>query len=147
MATKIFVNLPVKDLRQSMNFFSQLGYTFNPQFSNEKGACLVISEDIYAMLLTTPFFESFIPGKTAADTTKTKEVLLCLSSESKEAVNNLVDKAVAAGANEFKEPQDHGFMFFRTFEDLDGHIWEIMWMDPAAAVPEVEVGQVEAVGS
>jgi predicted lactoylglutathione lyase len=138
MATKIFVNLPVKDLQQSMNFFSQLGYTFNQQFTNEKAACMVISEDIYAMLLTEPFFEGFIPGKTIADTSKTKEVLVCLSSDSKEAVNSLVDKAVAAGANEFKEPQDHGFMFLRSFEDLDGHIWEIMWMDPAAVAPQVE---------
>jgi predicted lactoylglutathione lyase len=136
MATKIFVNLPVKDLQKSMDFFAHLGYSFNQQFTNEKAACMVISEDIYAMLLVEPFFGSFIPGKTVADATKTKEVLLCLSCDSKEAVNSLVDKAVAAGGNEFKEQQDNGFMFFRSFEDLDGHVWEIMWMDPAAVVPQ-----------
>ena len=143
MATMIFVNLPVKDLQRSMNFFTQLGYTINQQFTNEKAAALVISDTIYAMLLTEPFFQGFIPGKEIADTTKTKEVLVCLSADSKEAVNNLVDKAITAGGNQFRAPEDHGFMYSRSFEDLDGHVWEVVWMDPAA----VQQGQEEAVAA
>ena len=136
MATKIFVNLPVKNLQASMDFFTQLGYTFNKQFTDEKAACLVISEDIYAMLLTEPFFQGFIPGKEIADTSKTKEALVCLSADSRDAVNALVNRAITAGANEFRQPEDHGFMYGRSFEDLDGHVWEIMWMDPAAVQPQ-----------
>lgn len=138
MATMIFVNLPVKDLQRSMDFFTQLGYSINQQFTNEKAACLVISDTIYAMLLTEPFFQGFIPGKEVADTAKAKEVLVCLSADSKDAINSLVDKAIAAGGNEFREAQDHGFMFSRCFEDLDGHVWELVWMDPAAVVPQGE---------
>ena len=138
MATQIFVNLPVKDLQRSMDFFAQLGYMFNKQFTNEKAACMVISETIYAMLLTEPFFQGFIPGKEIADTTKTKEVLIALSSDSKDAVNALTDKAIAAGGRQFREPEDHGFMYSRSFEDLDGHVWEVVWMDPAAVMPETE---------
>ena len=136
MATKIFVNLPVKDLQQSMQFFTQLGYSFNQQFTNEKAAAMVISEDIYAMLLTEPFFQGFIPGKSIADATTTKEVLIALSADSKEAVNELTEKAIAAGGRQFREPEDHGFMYSCSFEDLDGHVWEIVWMDPAAATPQ-----------
>ncbi len=130
MATSIFVNLAVKDLKKSMEFFTKLGYTFNEQFTDEKAASLVISDTIYAMLITEPFFKSFIPNNEIADTTKTKEVLLALSTDSKEKVNELVDKAIAAGAKKFREPEDHGFMFTRSFEDLDGHVWEIFWMNP-----------------
>lgn len=145
MATMIFVNLPVKDLQRSMVFFSQLGYTFNQQFTNEKAACMVISDTIYAMLLTEPFFQGFIPGKEIADTAKTKEVILCLSTDSKDAVNTIADKAIAAGGREFRESQDHGFMYYRSFEDLDGHVWEVMWMDPAAVAPqEAEVMAADA---
>lgn len=144
MATKIFVNLPVKDLQQSMDFFSNLGYTFNKQFTNEKAACMVISEDIYAMLLTEPFFKGFIPGKEISDTATAKEVLVCLSADSKDAVNTLVDKAIAGGGKQFREPEDHGFMFGRSFEDLDGHVWEIMWMDPAAVAPQEQAEPVAA---
>jgi predicted lactoylglutathione lyase len=136
MATMIFVNLPVKDLQKSMAFFAQLGYTFNKQFTDEKAACLVISETIFAMLLTESFFQQFIPGKEIADTARAKEVLVCLSTDSRDAVNNLVDKALAAGGKEFRQPDDQGFMYGRSFEDLDGHVWEIMWMDPAAVVPQ-----------
>ena len=131
MATKIFVNLPVKDLRKSIEFFTQLGYWFNQQFTDETAACMVISDDINAMLLTHKKFSQFT-NKQIADATKTTEVLTCLSCESRDAVNKLVDKALAAGATEAREPQDFGFMFGRSFNDLDGHIWEIMWMDPSA---------------
>lgn len=131
MATKIFLNLPVRDLKASMNFFQQLGYSFNPQFSDDTAACMVISEDIYAMLLTHQKFAQFTP-KPVADATKTTEVLTCLSCDSKEDVNATMDKALAAGATETREPEDYGFMFGRSFTDLDGHIWEMVWMDPAA---------------
>lgn len=130
MATKIFINLAVKDLEKSKDFFSKLGYTFNQQFTDEKAASLVISEDIYAMLITEPFFKTFIPNKEIADTGKTKEVLVALSTDSKQQVDYLADKAIAAGGKKFREPEDHGFMYARSFEDLDGHVWELVWMDP-----------------
>ncbi|WP_121353571.1 VOC family protein [Flavisolibacter nicotianae] len=144
MATKIFVNLPVKDLQTSMNFFSQLGYTFNKQFTDEKAACMVISEDIYAMLITEPFFQTFVPGKEISDTAKAKEVLVCLSADSRDAVNRHIEKVIAAGGREFRQPEDHGFMYGRSFEDPDGHVWEIMWMDPAAVVPQEAAAPVAA---
>jgi len=132
MATKIFLNLAVKDLKKSMEFFVKLGYTFNPKFTNEKAASMVISEDIYAMLLTEPFFKDFLPHKEIADTSKNSEVITCLSCESRVEVDEIMKKAVAAGATTYNAPQDHGFMYGHSFQDLDGHIWEYMWMDPAA---------------
>jgi len=129
MGTKVFVNLSVKDLDKSKEFFAKLGFTFNAQFTNKDAACMVISEENYAMLLVEPFFKTFIK-KEIADTKKSTEVLIALSSESKEDVNKMLTSALAAGAKEANEPQDHGFMFGRSFEDLDGHIWEIFWMDP-----------------
>ena len=130
MSTKIFVNLPVKDLEKLKEFFLKLGYSFNQQFTDEKAASLVISEHIYAMLITEPFFKTFIPNKEIADTAKTKEVLVALSTNSKEEVDELTNKAIAAGGRQFREPEDHGFMYARSFEDLDGHVWEVIWMDP-----------------
>ena len=129
MGTKVFVNMSVKDLDRSKEFFAKLGFTFNAQFTNKDAACMVISEENYAMLLVEPFFKTFIK-KEIADAKKSTEVLIALSSESKEDVNKMLTSALAAGAKEANEPQDHGFMFGRSFEDLDGHIWEIFWMDP-----------------
>ena len=129
MASKIFVNLPVKDLDKSKAFFGKLGYKFNAQFTDETAACMVISEDIYTMLLTEPKFKEFTK-KPIADAKKTTEVLVCLSMDSKERVNEIVDTAVKAGGSETREPMDYGFMFGRAFDDLDGHTWEIVWMDP-----------------
>ena len=129
-ARKIFVNLPVKDLDTSMTFFKALGFTFNAQFTDETAACMVISDDIYAMLLTHDKFKQFTP-KAIADATKSSEVLTCLSAESKDAVNKMADAALKAGGQKLLEPQDYGFMYLRSFQDLDGHIWEIIWMDPA----------------
>jgi len=131
MARKIFVNLPVRDLERSKAFFSALGFSFNPQFTNEQGACMVISEDIYAMLLTEPFFQTFT--KKPVSDRKSTEVLICLSCDSREEVDMLVKKAVAAGGKTPNAPQDHGFMYGHGFEDIDGHGWELMWMDMAAA--------------
>ena len=128
MNKQIFVNLPVKDLNKSKQFFSALGYTFNPQFSNENGACMIISEDsIFAMLLAEPFFKSFI-DKQIANAHEVTEVLTCLSCESRQEVDDLVAKALAAGGKAPRAPQDHGFMYAHGFEDLDGHIWELAYM-------------------
>jgi len=132
MARKIFVNLPVQDLNRSMAFFRELGFDFNPQFTNEQGACMVISDDIYAMLLTRDFFQGFT-GKPIADATKSTEVLVCLSCDSRAEVDELVRKARAAGGTVPREPQDHGFMYGHGFEDLDGHIWELAYMDMSQA--------------
>ncbi|MEJ7677841.1 MAG: VOC family protein [Segetibacter sp.] len=128
------MNLPVKDLNKSKEFFNKIGFTINPQFTDETAACVVISEDIYAMILTHAKFKEFTK-KEIADSTKTTEVLTCLSSESKDKVNEMVDKAIAAGATEARDPMDYGFMYARSFNDPDGHIWEIMWMDMNAAPP------------
>lgn len=131
MATQVFINLPVKDLEKTKSFFSQLGYSFNAQFTNENAACMVISETIYAMLLTEPFFKTFTP-KSIADAHTTKEVLICLSCESRAQVDDLVRKAIAAGGKAAPaEPIDHGFMYYHGFEDLDGHNWELAYMEPA----------------
>ncbi|MCX5390592.1 VOC family protein [Streptomyces sp. NBC_00094] len=130
----IFVNLPVKDLDASKAFFEKLGYSFNPQFSDDTAGCLVISDTIFAMLLTEEKFKTFTaPGKEISDATKATEVLVTLSAESREKVDELADAALAAGAGPAKEPMDMGFMYGRSFTDLDGHHWELFWMDPAAA--------------
>ncbi len=127
MNRMIFVNLPVQDLPRSRAFFEALGYHFDPEFSNDQGACCVISEHIHAMLLTEPFFKTFTK-KEIVDARRATEVLLCLSCESREEVDALVAKAVAAGGRTPSEPQDHGFMYSHAFEDLDGHVWELVHM-------------------
>jgi predicted lactoylglutathione lyase len=135
MARKIFVNLPIKNMEKSKAFFGALGFGFNPQFTNEQGACMVIAEDIFAMLLIEPFFQTFIK-KPISDAKKATEVLVCLSCESRADVDDLVKKALAAGGTAPNAPQDHGFMYAHGFEDLDGHIWELVWMDPNASPPQ-----------
>ncbi|WP_055535182.1 VOC family protein [Streptomyces graminilatus] len=127
----IFVNLAVSDVAASKKFFTGLGYTINPQFSNDDTACVVISDTIIAMLMSKPRYSDFTK-KEIADATKTSEVLICLSAESRAKVDELVDGALAAGATEPREAQDFGQMYGRAFDDLDGHTWEVMWMDPAA---------------
>jgi predicted lactoylglutathione lyase len=134
MSRKIFVNLPIKNMERSQAFFKSLGFSFNPQFTNEQGACMVVSDDIFVMLLVEPFFQTFTK-KPIADATKTTEVLMCLSAESRAEVDELVKKAVAAGGTSPNPPQDHGFMYGHGFTDLDGHIWELAYMDPAAVPP------------
>ncbi|TFZ05234.1 glyoxalase/bleomycin resistance/extradiol dioxygenase family protein [Ramlibacter henchirensis] len=131
MARKIFVNLPVRDLERSKAFFAALGFSFNPQFTNDKGACMVVSEDIYAMLLVEPFFQTFTK-KPVANARETTEVLVCLSCDSREEVDDLVRKALAGGGAAPNAPQDHGFMYAHGFEDPDGHVWELVWMNPSA---------------
>jgi len=134
MATQIFVNLPVKDLNKSIEFFTSLGYSFNPQFTNEQGASLVISDNIFFMLLTEPFFKSFIK-KDIADATRVAETINCISVDSREAVDEMVRKAVAAGATVPNEKQDYGWMYGHGFQDLDGHLWEFAYMD-MSSIPE-----------
>lgn len=129
MPKAIYVNLPVADLNRSMGFFEALGFSFNKQFTNDDAACLVISETIFAMLHTPDSFRRFT-SKDLSDAHTTTEVLLTLQVESKERVNELMGKALEAGGREPRAPEDHGFMFGRAFEDPDGHIWEIFWMDP-----------------
>jgi uncharacterized protein len=129
MATNIFVNLPVKDLDKTKEFFAALGYTFNPQFTDANAACMIISENIFAMLLVEPFFKGFTE-KEIVDAHKSTEVLLALSVDSRAGVDDMVNKAAAAGGTEPRAAQDHGFMYTRSFNDLDGHIWEILWMNP-----------------
>jgi predicted lactoylglutathione lyase len=129
MATKIFVNLPVKNLDQSKEFFTKLGYTFNPQFTDQTAACMVVSGDIYVMLLTHEKFKMFTPHE-ICDATKNTEVLVCLSCGNRADVDEIVRKAVDAGGTTYNEPQDHGFMYGHGFKDLDGHIWELVYMDP-----------------
>lgn len=128
METKIFVNLPVKDLEQSKQFFQKIGFSINPQFSDHTGACVVISDDIYAMILTHDKFREFTP-KAIADSTRTSEVLTALSAPSKEKVDSMMMAAIDAGGSEARPVQDLGFMYSRAFNDPDGHIWELFWMD------------------
>ena len=135
MSRKIFVNLPIKNMERTKAFFGALGFSFNPQFTNEQGACMVIADDIFAMLLVEPFFQTFTK-KPVADATKSTEVLICLSCESRADVDALVRKAIAAGGTSPNPPQDHGFMYGHGFTDLDGHVWELMYMDPNAAPPQ-----------
>jgi len=130
MAIKIFVNLPVKDLKRSMEFFGSLGFSFNKQFTDENAACLVFGEDNYAMLLREEFFKTFTT-KAIADTGKYAEVINALMLDSRAAVDEMVDKALAAGAGKYRDPEDLGFMYSRSFADPDGHLWEVGWMNPA----------------
>ena len=128
---KIFVNIPVMDLEKSKQFFSKLGFDFNPQFTDEKAACLVLGDDNFVMLLTHAFFKTFTK-KEIADATKTTETILALSVDSRERVNELVNGAMEAGAHRYMTPNDHGFMYQDSFEDLDGHQWEVFYMDVTA---------------
>lgn len=134
MPTKIFVNLPVKDLPKSIAFFTALGYSFNPQFTDETGTCMIVADDIYVMLLTETKFKVFTP-KPICDATKSTEVIIALSCENRQAVDDLMKKALAAGGSTYDEPQDLGFMYQHGYQDLDGHIWELFYMDPSTIAP------------
>ena len=134
MSREIFVNLPIADMERSRKFFGALGFSFNPQFTNDQGACMVIADNIFAMLLVKPFFRTFIDTE-IADAREMTEVLVCLSCKSREEVDELVRKAVTAGGKAHRQPQDHGFMYGHGFHDPDGHVWELVHMDPNAAPP------------
>lgn len=134
MATQIFVNLAVKDLQKTIAFYTALGYTFNAQFTDETATCMIVAENIYVMLLTEAKFKEFTP-KALCDATQATEVLVALSVDTKAGVDSLVAKAVAAGGTTYSEPKDYGFMYQHGYEDLDGHIWELFYMDPSAIPP------------
>lgn len=130
MNKQVIFNLPVKNLEKSKSFFSALGFGFNPEYSNEQAACIVVLEDcIYAMLTTEAFFKSLI-NKPVVQAKEANEVVICLSCESREEVDSLIAKAVAAGGRIPHPPEDHGFMYDQGFEDLDGHLWNLVWMAP-----------------
>ncbi|MDQ8733223.1 VOC family protein [Paenibacillus sp. LHD-38] len=130
-SSNIFVNLPVKDLNKSVAFFTKLGFEFNPQFTDENATCMIIGENIFAMLLVEDYFKTFI-DKEIADASKTAEVIVALSAESREQVNDIVNKALAADAKPYRDPVDHGFMYSWSFQDPDDHLWELVFMEPSA---------------
>ena len=134
MHDQIFVNLPIKDLPRSVRFFESLGYTFNPQFTDENATCMVLGENLFAMLLVESYFRTFT-DKDVGDAHRAKEVLLAVPVADRAAVDALVEKALAAGATEPRPAQDHGFMYQRSYDDLDGHTWEVFHMSemPPAA--------------
>ncbi|MFO0775734.1 MAG: hypothetical protein U0172_13820 [Nitrospiraceae bacterium] len=127
MARQIFVNLPVSDLQRSIAFFAKLGFAFNPQFTDDKAACMVVADDIFVMLLTNAYFKTFTP-KAICDTKTSTEVLVCLSCESRSQVEDMVRNAVAGGGTTYREPKDYGFMYQHGFQDMDGHTWEVVFM-------------------
>ncbi|HEX9678562.1 VOC family protein [Nitrososphaera sp.] len=135
MATKIFVNLPVKDLKKTIEFFTKLDFTFNSQFTDENATCMIVGGDIFVMLLVDKFFKTFTK-KEICDTAKSTEVIVALSAESREKVDQMIDKAIKAGGRESRAPQDHGWMYGRSFQDIDGHLWEIIYMDEGAVRKE-----------
>lgn len=136
MKTKIFLNLAVKDLNRAISFFNELGFLTNPKFTNDKGACIVISEDINVMILVKEFYQTFTK-KQICDSATTSEVLISLSMESREQVDEMIEKAVKAGGTDYNEAKDYGWMYQRTFFDLDGHHWEVFYMDESQIPNEV----------
>lgn len=132
MPTLMFLNLPVEDLARSVAFYEALGYSTDPNFTGDQSACVVISETIYAMLLVRPYFQTYVTTE-VADATKVTEAMFGLGVDSREAVDALVDKALAVGGSVARQPRDLGFMYNRTFLDPDGHYWDVFWMDPATA--------------
>ncbi|MBD2869316.1 VOC family protein [Paenibacillus arenilitoris] len=130
-AKQIYVNLPVKDLQESIDFFTKIGFAFNPQFTDQNATCMVIGENIFAMLLVEPFFQTFTSKEIVNARTHT-EVILAISADSREQVDEIVNNALAAGGQPSKEKQDHGFMYGWSFQDINGHLWEVTYMDESA---------------
>ncbi|MBD0378583.1 VOC family protein [Paenibacillus sedimenti] len=126
--SQTYVNLPVKDLNQTKEFFSSIGFEFNPQFSDENAACLVINDNTFVQMLLESYFQTFI-NKPVADVPSAAAGIIALSADSRAHVDELADKALSAGGKQTQEPKDHGFMYVRSFEDLNGHLWEIAYMD------------------
>ena len=135
MATQTFINLPVKNLTRSMKFFTKLGFSFNPQFTDETAACMIVSGDSYVMLLTEDKFKEFTP-KAICDASQCTEVLVCLTCESRKQVDEMVSKALEAGGTTHRAPKDCDFMYGHGFQDLDSHIWELIFMEPSAVKQE-----------
>lgn len=143
MTTQIFVNLPVKDLSRTVEFFKMLGFTFNPQFTDENATCMIINDNIFVMLLVEKFFKTFTK-KEICDTTKDTEVIIALSTESREKVDEMMQNVLEAGGKESREPQDHGWMYGRSFQDINGHLWEIIYMDEKALKNDERQGQTKS---
>ncbi|MBI5475622.1 MAG: VOC family protein [Ignavibacteriales bacterium] len=131
MATKLFVNLPVKDLKKTIAFFTKLGFTFDPKFTDENATCMIIGENIFAMLLVEKFYKTFT-DKEICDTAKSTEAILAITAESREKVDEMMNNVILAGGMEPRKLQDHGWMYGRSFQDVDGHLWEIFYMDESA---------------
>jgi predicted lactoylglutathione lyase len=130
MATQMYLNLPVKDLDKSVEFFTALGFSFNPAFTDENATCMIINDDAYVMLLVESFFKTFT-SKSIADASSTTEAIMAFSVDTREAVDQMVRTALTSGGTPSQEAQDYGFMYSHSFQDPDGHLWEVMWMDPA----------------
>jgi uncharacterized protein len=128
MTNQIFVNLPVENLGSTVEFFKKLGFSFNPQFTDENATCMIISDNIFGMLLVEKFFKTFTK-KEICDTTKDTETIIALSAQSRQKVDEMINNVIEAGGKESREPQDHGWMYGRSFEDINGHLWEIIYMD------------------
>lgn len=128
MATKVFINLPVKDLNRSVSFFTELGFSFNPQFTDENATCMIVSDTIFVMLLTEAYFKTFTK-KALSNAHESTEVLVALDANSTDEVKQIVAKANELGGTIYAEPQDHGWMYQHSFADLDGHQWEFVYMD------------------
>jgi uncharacterized protein len=135
MAMQTFINLPVKDLTKATEFFTAIGFSFDEQFTDENATRMIVSDQASVMLLVEPFFSGFVEPQEVADTSRSREVIVGLSAESREQVDELTDKALAAGAQALGEPDDQGFMYMRGFRDLDGHQWSFIYMD-MSAIPE-----------
>lgn len=131
MAKKIFVNLPVKDLKKSIDFFTKLGFTFNPQFTDDTATCMIVGENIFVMLMIEVRFKDFT-RKEISDAKKSTEVLIAIDAETRKEVDDMINNAVKAGGSVYSDPQDHGWMYIHSFADLDGHQWEIAYMDESA---------------
>ena len=138
MTRQIFVNLAVKDLNKTIEFFTKLGFKFNPQFTDENATCMIIDKDSFVMLLVEKFFKTFIPDKDICDAKKSTETLIALMAESRAKVDEMIDKVVSAGGTEYRKAQDYGWMYGRAFQDIDGHIWEIGYMDESAMPEEMK---------
>lgn len=143
MTKQIFVNLPVKDLSRTVEFFKRLGFTFNPQFTDENATCMIINDNIFVMLLVEKFFKTFTK-KEICDTAKDTEVIIALSTESREKVDEMIQNVFEAGGKESREPQDHGWMYGRSFQDINGHLWEIIYMDEKALKNNELQGQTKS---
>jgi uncharacterized protein len=138
MANEIYINLPIKNLEKSKQFYSNLGFKFNPQFSDEKSACVIIGKNIFAMLMEEDRFKTFLPGKNIIDAKKNTEALIAIDEESRAKVDEMLKNVLISGGKEFRKAQDYGWMYLRAFEDLDGHIWEVGFMDKSKMPEEMK---------
>lgn len=136
---KIFVNLAVRNLGATVEFFTRLGFTFDPRFTDERATCMIVSDEAFVMLLAEDRFRDFTK-KALCDTTTHTEAILAISADSREEVDELAELALTAGGEPANEPMDHGFMYGRSFQDPDGHLWEVIWMDPSALAQQAEPG-------